>query len=143
MQNDTIELLKECNAGVKMGVSSIEDVLDKVESGELKAVLTKNKEEHQELGSRLHEILNEYDEPGKDPNLMARGMSWMKTNVMMQMDYSDHTIADVMTDGCNMGVKSLNRYLNKYQTAEKEAKDICEDLISLEQNLTQDLRKFL
>ena len=143
MHNDTVELLKECNAGVKMGVSSIEDVLDKVESEELKAALTKNKEAHQKLGSRLHQLLNEYEEPGKDPNLMARGMSWMKTNVMMQIDHSDHTIADVMTDGCNMGIKSLNRYLNKYQAAEQAAKDIAKDLISLEQNLTQDLREFL
>ena len=27
MNNDTIELLKECNAEVKMGVSSIDEVL--------------------------------------------------------------------------------------------------------------------
>ena len=30
INNDTIELLKECNAGVKMGVSSIDEVLPSV-----------------------------------------------------------------------------------------------------------------
>ena len=30
VNNDTIELLKECNAGIKMGISSIDEVLDYV-----------------------------------------------------------------------------------------------------------------
>lgn len=143
MKTDTVRLLRECNAGVKMGITSIEDVLDKVKSEELKGALTQNKEAHQRLGSRLHQLLNECDESGKEPNPMARGMSWMKTNLMMQLNDSDQTIADVMTDGCNMGIKSLNRYLNQYQQAEEEARKIAEDLISLEQNLIEDLRKFL
>jgi hypothetical protein len=45
-------------------------------------------------------------------------MSWMKTNMKLSMEDSDATIADLMTDGCNMGVKSLNRYLNQYKAAD-------------------------
>ena len=29
--------------------------------------------------------------------------------------HSDKPIAELITDGCNMGVKSLNQYLNQYQ----------------------------
>ena len=36
-------------------------------------------------------------------------MSWMKTNMKLAMDTSDAAIADLMTDGCNMGVKSLHK----------------------------------
>ena len=48
----------------------------------------------------------------KEPNVMAQGMSWIKTNMRLAMNTSDETIAELMTDGCNMGVKSLSRYLN-------------------------------
>ena len=36
---DTINLLKECNAGVKMGVDSIDDVLGYVQNENLKQML--------------------------------------------------------------------------------------------------------
>lgn len=143
VHKDTISLLKECNAGVKMGVTSIDEVLDNVKNDNLLNLLTENKEEHQQLGSKIHELLNEYGESGKEPSAMAKGMSWIKTNVMLNMHDSDHTIADVMTDGCNMGVKSLNRYLNKYEAADQKSKDLAKDLIALEQRLTQELCSFL
>ncbi len=144
MENtDTINLLRECNAGVKMGVASIDEVLDNVKSEELKQILISSKERHEDLGNDTHKLLNEYDESGKEPNPMAKGMSWVKTNVMIAMNDSDHTIADLMTDGCNMGVKSLNRYLNKYSAADVSAKNIAEKLIKIEENLTSDIKCYL
>jgi hypothetical protein len=59
-------------------------------------------------------------------------MSKMKTNMKMGMDHCDETIADLMVDGCDMGIKSLQRYLNKYPAADKSAIDICNRLISIE-----------
>ena len=88
-------------------------------------------------------MLNRYHDEGKAPNAMAKGMSWMKTNVKLAVDDSDETIADLMTDGCNMGVKSLNRYLNEYEAAEERAKDITKRLINLEEKLVTDIRGFL
>ena len=70
-------------------------------------------------------------------------MSWLMSNMKLMMHESDHTIADLMTDGCNMGVKSLNRYLNQYQAADEKSKDIAKKLISLEEKLTADIRPFL
>lgn len=143
VHNDTVELLKECNAGVKMGVDSIDEVLDNVENEQFKSMLSSNKEQHQRIGSEIHSLLNSYDESGKDPSAMAKGMSWIKTNVMMAVNGSDNTIADVMTDGCNMGVKSLNRYLNKYSAADEQSKNIATELINLEHQLTIDMRPYL
>ena len=143
INNDTIELLKECNAGIKMGVSSIEDVLPSVEDEKLKSILNKSKEKHQNLGSQTHQMLNEYHDSGKEPNPVAKGMSWIKTNVMLTVKESDSTIADLITDGCNMGVKSLNRYLNKYEAAEEKVKDITKKLINTEEDLATDIRSFL
>lgn len=143
INNDTIELLKECNAGVKMGVTSIEEVLENVQSNEFKKTLTQNMEEHQRIGSEIHTLLNEYGEEGKEPSPMAKGMSWLKTNVMLSVNESDNTAADLITDGCNMGVKSLNRYLNKYAAADEKSKDITKKLINLEHQLSIDIRPYL
>ena len=70
-------------------------------------------------------------------------MSWVKTNAKLVMNESDQTIADLMTDGCNMGVKSLHKYLNQYEAADNRTKDIAKRLINLEEQLTVDIRSFL
>lgn len=143
VEQDTIKLLRECDAGVKMGLSSIDDVLSKVSDETLKKALTDSKEEHLELDREIHTLLIKYKDEGKDPNAIASGMSWIKTNVMLAMDESDGTVADLITDGCNMGVKSLNRYLNEYEAADEVSKDITKRLIKIEEKLSDQLRKFL
>lgn len=143
INDDTIELLKECNAGVKMGVSSIEDLIDKAENSKLKAILSDSLDEHKRLGDETREILNDYDDEGKEPNPMAKGMSWLKTNMMMSVNHSDETIADLIYEGCSMGVKSLSRYLNKYEAAEEKTKDIAKKLISMEDKLATEMRAYL
>lgn len=144
MENkDTINLLKECDSGTKMGVTSIDDVLDIVQDEKLRKLLTESKDHHSKLGNDLHSLLIEYGCEEKDPSLMAKGMSWLKTNMKITMDDSDSTIADLITDGCDMGVKSLHKYLNQYKDADKKAKDICERLISIEEDLRKKLRAYL
>ena len=143
MESDTIKLLRECDAGVEMGISSIDDVKDYVKSQAFKKLLTNCKEEHEKLEREIRTILRQNCDEGKDPNPVAKGMSWIKTNVKLSVDESDETIADLMTDGCNMGVKSLNKYLNEYEAADEHAKDITKRLIHLEEKLAVDIRKYL
>lgn len=143
IENDTIKLLRECNAGIKMGVSSIDDILADAQDRRLTQLLEETKKEHKRLGSETHRLLNQYGDSGKEPNPIAKGMSWMKTNVMMAVDAGDNTIADLMTDGCNMGVKSLARYLNKYEAADEASKKIAKELIASEVQLVEGLRSYL
>ncbi len=143
VEQDTIRLLRECDAGVKMGISSIDDVLNKVKSDALRQYLVDCRNEHVRLQDEINVLLENYQDDGKDPNPIAKGMSWMKTNVKLAVEESDETIADLMTDGCNMGVKSLNKYLNEYEAANEKSKDICKKLINLEEKLTTDIRGYL
>ncbi|MBE6784431.1 MAG: hypothetical protein E7536_10540 [Ruminococcaceae bacterium] len=143
IEQDTIRLLRECDAGVKMGVSSIDDVLKYVKDEKFRKILEDNKSQHKKLDKELQMLLDKYKDDGKEPNPMAKGMSWMKTNVKLALNDSDKTVADLITDGCNMGVKSLNEYLNKYKAADEVSKDICKKLINLEEELAVQIREFL
>ena len=143
VEQDTVKLLRECDAGVKMGVSSISEVLEDVRSEQLRKRLSDCKDEHEQLEREIVEQLDKYKDDGKNPNPIAKGMSWIKTNMKMAMNESDGTIADLITDGCNMGVKSLNRYLNQYEAADEVSKDIAKRLINLEEALAVDIRGYL
>ena len=143
IEQDTIKLLRECDAGVKMGISSIDDVLEHVQKEAFRKKLTKYKDEHEDLQCKLLQELEKYQDDGKNPNPIVKGMSWMKTNMKLTLEDSDATIADLMTDGCNMGVKSLNRYLNQYKAADEISKDIAKRLIQLEEKLAVEIRQYL
>lgn len=144
MENtDTIHLLKECDAGSKMAVSSIDEVIEKVSSQDMKQLLTESKNHHEKLGNEIHAMLNENHAEEKEPNPIAKGMAYMKTGVKMTMDNSDATVADLITDGCNMGVKTLNKYKNQYKNADSKSVSLCDSLISIEEKLCKDLREYL
>ena len=143
IEKDTVSLLRECDAGVKMGTASIDDVLEYVTSEKLKNRLTECKKEHNQLEEEIEQALDRFGDEGKNPNPIVKGMSWVKTNVKLATNQCDATIADLMTDGCNMGVKSLNKYLNEYGAADEHSKDITKRLINLEEKLAVDIRSYL
>jgi len=143
IEQDTIKLLRECDAGIKMGIASIDDVLDHVQNQDLHNHLDRCKQEHDALQTEIQTLLGKYHDEGKNPNPIAKGMSWMKTNMKLGMEDSDRVVADLMTDGCNMGVKSLSKYLNQYKAADEQSKDITKRLIKLEAQLTENVRPYL
>ena len=141
--DDTIKLLNECNSGIKMGVQGINEVIIHADDKQLIDILNKYLKEHERLGNKTHEYLNKFHDSGKEPSTIATAMSWIKINFTMIKADQDEHIADLMTDGCNMGIKSIAKYLNKYPAASPEVKELASDVIKLEENFALDLRKFL
>ena len=143
IEQDTVKLLRECDAGIKMGVKSIDDVEKYVKSEDMKRMLTKCKSEHERLEGEVAAMLTNYGDDGKEPNPIVSGMSWIKTNVKLGMNHTDKAVADLMTDGCNMGVKSLSSYLNQYTEASEGSKNISKKLIKIEADLSENMRQYL
>ena len=99
VEEDTIKLLRECDAGVKMGIASIDEVMDHVQHDTLKECLNKCKDEHDKLKDEIQDMLERFHDQGKEPNPMAKGMSWFKTNARLAVDESAQSVATLITDG--------------------------------------------
>ena len=80
---DTTKLLRECDAGTKMAISSINEILEKVEDTKLSEILTKSRNAHEELESEIHSLLNYHKEEQKEPDPIAKGM-WESMKVIKQ-----------------------------------------------------------
>ncbi len=126
-----------------MGISAIDEVMEYAHSTAMREYLQDSSKENEKLKNDLQEVLADYHDNGKEPNQIAKGMSWLKTNMKLKMDESDSTIAELMTDGCNMGIKSLSRYMNQYKAADERSKNIAKRLISAEEKLSFNMRQFL
>lgn len=73
IEQDTIKLLRECDAGIKMGISAIDEVMKYVKNEELKKVLQNGMKDNEELKNELLELLNDYHDDGKDPGCNGKG----------------------------------------------------------------------
>lgn len=143
MNEDTIKLLKECNAGCKSGTNSMEQVMPFIKSEKLKELIHKYNDKHIKLGDECHLLLNECQEDEKDPSGMAKAFSWISTEVKLMMNDDTHKIAEIMIDGCNMGIKSVSEYINKYQAASEESMNIAKKLVKIEEEFRDDLKEYL
>lgn len=144
MENkDSINLLRECSEGVKMGITTIDELLPHIKNEKFRDVLRSSKITHEKLYSKILVLLKQYDIPKKEPSIMAKGMLWFKTNINEMMDKSDKSIADLITDGCSTGIKSLTKYLNEYSTANDNIKYITQTLINSEEKLLECIKEYL
>lgn len=143
MNGDTIKLLRECDAGVKMGIESIEDVLKNVYSENLRDVLENSRDRHYRLKLKTEQYLMQHGDEGKNPATMASVMSKAKTDFKMMVERTDRTAANLITDGCNMGIKSINSYKNQYRTAENYAIKLADEIIEEETKLLTQVEDYL
>ncbi len=143
MNDDTVKLLKECNAGCKSATNSMEQVLPYTDNEALKSLIDEYNAKHIKLGDECHQMLNELKEEEKDPNPMAKAFSWISTEVKLMMNEDSHKIADLMIDGCNMGIRSVSKYINKYKTASIESMNLAKRLVTIEQEFMNKLLIYL
>jgi hypothetical protein len=143
IQPDTIKLLRECDAGIQMGLDALGDVCPHIDSEDLRKTVTESRAQHRALRTKVHDLLADYRDEGKHPPAIAETMSHLKTELTMMVHPTDGAIAELIADGSHMGAKSLNRYLNQYKAADEVSKDIAKKLIALEDQLLQDTRRFL
>lgn len=117
MNHDTKALLLECGAGVQMALGAIDDVLGQTRDKALEQALLTCRETHRALEKQ--------------------------TKTLLAVSPADETVADLITDGCNMGVKSLIRYRNRYPNASEAARSIAGQLIDSEQLLCKSMQPYL
>ena len=140
-EQDTKKLLRECDAGIKMGISSLEDVVSEASDPDLEQVLKQSRQEHIRLRAETEKQLSRIKDKGKSPRTMAKSVSSLKTQFTMQSG-GDKDAAALVTKGCEKGISSLNKYLDKYHYADERSKRLTNEIISAEQQLISELNRF-
>ena len=69
--------------------------------------------------------------------------SWIQTEMKLMINNDTHRIADLLINGCNMGIKSLSEYINKYKDASNESMKLARNLVKLEQEFMNELLAYL
>ena len=140
---DTEGILQECDASVKTAIDCIDAVIGRVENGELRQALQTSRTEHVKLGGEIAAMLDEHGFTGKDPGLLSKMMSKTKIGAELMLQPTDAAAAELMIDGCNMGIKKLSEYVNRFPASASPAMRAAQRLIKTEQELMDAMRVYL
>jgi len=143
MNSDTISLLQKCDAGCKNATNSMEQVMGFVQDNNLKNVISDYNQKHIKIGNQCHSLLDKYGSNEKDPQLMTRAMTFMSTEIKMMTGDTNKKAAEIMVDGCNMGIKTVSGYINQYSNANNESLQMANKIVKTEQDFIEELRDFL
>jgi hypothetical protein len=139
LDSDSIKLLKEVNAGCKTATESMEQVLPYVKNGDLNRLIKDYSSRHNIIGLECHRLLNENGESEKDPSTANKLFMSLTTDVKLLLDSGNDKCAELMADGCAMGIKSVAKYKNKYAKADGQVIGLANRLISTEQEFFNSL----
>lgn len=140
---DSVNLLRECSAGCKMAIDTMDHVKSHVEDKQLMIILDKYLDAHDKIQNECHDIMKEANIEDKDQNTIAQLFATMKSRIMLLMDNDKSEAASILTDGCGMGVKSLSEYINKYKKSDKKIINVAHRLRDLEESMLGDLQPML
>ena len=143
LNKDTVSLLQKCSSGCKMEMESITQLKDKVSDKQLRQIMDKYYAGHSQLEAECRQILNDVGKPDKEPGMIVTAIANFQSRIKMVMDDDAKKAAEIMTDGCNMGIKSLSGYINEYKNADAKSMAIAEKLRRLEDNMLGDLQPLL
>ncbi len=142
MDANTVELLMECNKGTKMAISSISQLLEKINGTDFCKLVKAYYEKHKELQRQTAELLQEYGMKEAQILPVTAAFSYISTE-MKTMVYDDKKIAGILMDGCNMGIKSVSEYLNKYTDADVRSVELARSLVRIEEHFMSDVKEYL
>ncbi len=143
MDKQTVTLLKECNAGCKMAVGSIDRIKEFLMNAELEQTLTAYKEQHKKLEEESSKLLAELGECGQQPDKIASAFSWITTEVKLLVKDDSTQIAKILMNGCNMGIQSISECMNKCPDASHDSVSLAKKLVKCEEKLMEDMKKYL
>lgn len=143
MEESTKKLLEECSLGCKMAASSMEQVSKYITGDRLGDVIADYKEKHEQLGKKADHILQHVGEEPKEPGMAVSAYSWLTTEMKMKLNDDDAEISKIMMNGCNMGIQSISGFLNQYEDASQESKELARELVQTEESFMKDLKQFL
>ena len=141
--NDTASLLREVCQGCKYAIESIEIARKYATDERVASVLRASGESHKKIQRAASQGLKK--EGVKEISHPAIGalMTKAQMNITLMLSSKPKSIAGVIIDGCNMGIKTVSKYKNRYPKASEECRGLADGLILAERELSSGMLKFL
>lgn len=144
MEDVNKKLLKKVYKNAKTGSDSIEMVLDKVEDKNLTTELGKQKATYGDIALKAETALSTMGVTARDSGLLEKAQIWSGIQMGTATKGRDAShIAELMINGNTMGIIDMTRQIKKCESADQNALDMANNLVSIEQGHIETMKSFL
>lgn len=138
------DTLDELNKGCAMGMDAIRNILEKVEDKKFKKVLEKEFDKYKDIHHRIEKKYEEFSrEEPTETSAMNKVMTWSMTEMKLMKDQSDSKIAELLSQGTNMGIIEGRKLLNHKEKLDKEVEKILTDFIEMQEESVEIYKEYL
>ena len=140
---NTVDFLSEIYRGAKMGVETINSMLNKVNDNKIYDELKYQLRSYDEIANEAHAELSKRNHAPKDISTMNKLSAKMSVGINTVISNNPSHIADMLIKGNTMGVTGIRKSLNSHQDADPQIQALADRFIKLEQSNIDILMKFL
>lgn len=138
-----MRIYREIIRNTEMGINAVENALKYTECDKLKNTLLSQKEVMEEFFNKAKELLdnNEFEDS------LSSGLQkqMLKAGVFMNTVFNRNSahIANMLIDGYQMGVNSVQKCINELKTEQSEVPQLATDLVRSYDKFIKNLRTYL
>lgn len=126
-----------------IALQSISDLLPAVDDGDIKIELQEEYEGYEKIIGKISTFMAENNVEPKDVNPFKKAMLWSSIKMKTFVNNSKNQVAEMMINGTVMGINELTAMKNESSNLDDSILELLEELLSLEEDYEQRLKKFL
>lgn len=126
-----------------IALQSISDLIPAVDDDGIKNELIEQYEGYEKLIGNISTFMAENQIEPKDVNPMKKAMLWSSIKMKTLFNNSKNQVAEMMINGTVMGINELTAMKNESTNLNKEIADLLDQLLTLEEEYEQRLKKYL
>lgn len=138
-----MRLLRKTDEGTKYATETISIALDYATGSGMRQLLNKYNKEHEALKGELIETIHERGASESDHPTFSAKMAKMHMKMSLGISSSEHRIAEIMINGCHMGIKTLWKEKNRAKGSGKNSVELADRLIGIEERMKDELLPYL
>lgn len=137
------ELLNYIYQNSEMGKQSLETLIKSCTSEEFKSVLQNQISEYNKIYDEAKQRLQETNNEVKDIGSLLKISSYISINMNTMMDKTPSHMAEMIMQGCTMGIIDITRKIKDYKEKDKTILDLANKLLAFEEQSFQAFKKWI
>lgn len=143
MKKDDQEILKEVQKNTGMAVKAIATISEKVYDDKMRRELVRENKSYSDIYHKAEERLMQNKADEYHGNAMEDMMLKSAIHMNTMMNCSTSKIAELMIQGSNRGITSMWKSMNHHMDATGTSMEVAKELMELEEECIERLKKYL
>jgi len=138
-----LKAINDVYKNAHIALQSISDLIPTIKSEELRKELQEQYDGYEKIIGKISSFMAENKLEPKDINPLKKAMLWGSIKMKTLFDDSQNQAAEMMINGTVMGINELTAMKNESENLHDDVVAFIDEILTLEEEYEQRLKKFL